>query len=113
MTNLHLDPPDFKQPDEWCRWKRRFEKFRLVSGRLSEGEHRQVYALLYSMEVGAEDTLASTGISSEYRKKYQAVMAKFDTIFKARKNVIFERACFNHQRQGENESIEQAVGHPD
>ena len=38
---MHLDPPalfDYKQPDEWCRWKWRFEQFRSVSGLSSEGE---------------------------------------------------------------------------
>ena len=112
MTSLRLDPPapfDFKQPDEWCRWQRRFEQFRLASGLSSEDEERQVCALLYCMGEGAEDTLVSTGISSEDRKKYQAVMAKFDTFFKVRKNVIFERARFNRRRQGENESIEQFI----
>ena len=59
------------------------------------------------MGEGAEDTLASTGISSEDRKKYQAVMATFGTFL--RKNVSFERAHFNHRRQGENESIEQFI----
>ena len=61
------------------------------------------------MGEGAEDTLVLTGISSEDRKKYQAVMAKFDTFFKVRKNVIFERTRFNRRRQGENESIEQFI----
>ena len=78
MTSLRLDPPapfDFKQLDELCRWKWRFEQFRLTSGLSSEGEERQVCAFLYCMGEGAEDTLALTGISSEDRKKYQAVMA--------------------------------------
>ena len=88
MTSLRLDPPapfDFKQPDEWCRWQRRFEQFRLAFGLSSEGEERQVCALLYCMGEGAEDTLVSTGISSEDRKKYQAVMAKFDTFLRSEK----------------------------
>ena len=66
---------DFKQPDEWCHWKRRFEKFRLASGLLSDDKEQQVYTLLYCMGGGAEDTLASTGISSEDRKKYEAAIA--------------------------------------
>ena len=91
MTSLCLDPPapfDFKQPDEWCRWQRRFKQFRLAFGLSSEGEEQQVCALLYCMGEGAEDTLVLTGISSEDTKKYQAVMAKFDTFFKVRKIVI-------------------------
>ena len=88
MTSLHLDPPtlfDFKQPDEWCHWKRRFVQFRLVSGLSAEGKEQQVCALLYCMGEGAEDTLALTGISSEDRKKYQAVMIKFDTFLRSEK----------------------------
>ena len=41
------------------------------------------------MGEGAEDTLVLTGISSEDRKKYQAVMAKFDTFFRL---LLFLRA---------------------
>ena len=48
------------------------------------------------MGEGAEDSLSLTGISSEDRKKYEVVMAKFDTFFNVRQNVIFERARFNY-----------------
>ena len=64
---MHLDPPalfDFKQPDKYSRWKRRFEQFRSVSGLSSKGEERQVCVLLYCMGEEAEDTLASIGICS-------------------------------------------------
>jgi len=43
----------------------------------------------------AEDILALTNISTEDKKKYNSVIAKFDIFFKVRKNVIFEHACFN------------------
>ena len=112
MASLRLDPPrafNFKYPDEWPRWKRRFEQFKLASGLASESEERQVSTLLYCMGEAAEDTLSSTNISSEDRKKYESVMAKFDTFFNVRKNVIFERARFNCRRQGPNESIEQFI----
>ena len=88
MTSLRLDSPapfDVKQPDEWCRWKRRFEQFTLASGLSSEDKEQQVCTLLYCMGEGAEDTLVSTGISSEDRKKYELVMAKFDTFLKSEK----------------------------
>ena len=112
MASLRLDPPstfNFKYPDEWPRWKRRFEQFRLASGLASESEERQVSTLLYCMGEAAEDTLSSTNISSEDRKKFESVMAKFDTFFKVRKNVIFERARFNSRKQGSNESVEQFI----
>ena len=35
MATIHLQPPehfDFKSPDGWPKWKRRFEYFRAASG---------------------------------------------------------------------------------
>ena len=112
MTSLRLDPPasfDFTRPDEWPRWKRRFQQFQVASGLASESEERQVSTLLYCMGEAAEDTLSSTGISSEGKKKFKTVMEKFDTFFQVRRNVIFERARFNRRSQGQNESIEQFI----
>ena len=82
MTSLRLGPPasfDFTHPDEWPRWKRRFQQFQVASGLALESEERQVSTLLYCMGEAAEDTLSSTGISSEGKKKFKTVMEKFDT----------------------------------
>ncbi len=51
------------------------------------------------MGEAAEDILASTNISSEDRKKYEGVVAKFDAFFNVRKNVILEGAGFNRRCQ--------------
>ena len=35
MAEIRLQPPDpfnFEVPDEWPRWRRRFEQFRVASG---------------------------------------------------------------------------------
>ena len=61
------------------------------------------------MEDEAENTLASTNISEDDRKEYSKVIAQFDTFFKVRKNVIFERARFNGHSQREGESVEQFI----
>eukprot|EP00731_Ephydatia_muelleri_P017300 Em0010g398a len=37
LLNL-LEPFDFKQPDQWGKWRRRFEQFRVASGLSSEEE---------------------------------------------------------------------------
>ena len=47
-----------------------------------------------------------TGISDEDKKKYDRVLAKFFAHFKVRKNIIFERACFNQRKQESGESAE-------
>ena len=57
----------------------------------------------------ADDVLTSTNISGDNCKKYAEVLEKFDGHFKVRKNVIFERACFNTRVQAEGESIEQYI----
>ena len=91
------------------RWKRRFEQFRIASGLSTEGGQKQVSTLLYCMGEDAEDTLLSTGITSDEKKRYQTVVDKFDAFFKVRRNVIFERAKFNRRVQEENETIEQFI----
>lgn len=45
MTQLQLSPSepfDFKSPEEWPKWKRRFDRFRTASGLGRESEERQV-----------------------------------------------------------------------
>ena len=35
MAAIKLEPPgpfDIKQPEQWTRWKRRFEQYRIASG---------------------------------------------------------------------------------
>eukprot|EP00731_Ephydatia_muelleri_P006180 Em0003g428a len=44
MASIRLAPPepfDFSKPDEWPRWKRRFEQFRFASGLSEEDNQRQ------------------------------------------------------------------------
>jgi hypothetical protein len=112
MASVRLQPPspfDFKQPDEWPKWKRRFEQFRLASGLKAEDEDRQVSTLLYCMGQDAEEILTSTNISNNDRKKYETVVAQFDAFFKVRKNIIFERARFNRRSQKEDETVEEFI----
>ena len=110
--SVPLQPPApfrFDAPDEWPRWKRRFEQFRTASGLSEEGEERQVCTLLYCLGEEAEDVLTSTNITAESRKKYSDVLGKFDDFFKVRKNVIYERARFNQRSQREDETAEQYI----
>ena len=112
VANLQLKPPDsfdFKQPDGWTKWKKRFERFRVASGLADESELKQVNTLLYCLGEEAEDVLTSTNITEYDKEKYNPVMAKFDEFFQVRKNVIFERARFNRRNKHEGESIEQYI----
>ena len=96
MASVKLQPPscfNFQSPDEWPRWKRRFEQFRQASGLSTEDKSRQVCTLLYCIGETAEDVLSSTEITDDEKKDYDKVIKKFDTFFQVRKNVIFERRC--------------------
>ena len=107
-----LQPPEkfnFKSPDDWPRWKKRFEQFRIASGLGKEDDERQAYTLLYCLGEEAEDVLLLTGITSEERKKYDTVLSKFDDYFKVRKNVIYDRARFNRRSQQPGESAEDYI----
>ena len=112
MASIPLKPPtsfNFRNPDEWQKWRKHFEQFRLASGLSQENEPRQVSTLLYCLGEEAEDVLASANITEDDRKKYKSVLGKLDEFFKVRKNVIFERARFNKRSQREDESAEQYI----
>ena len=69
----------------------------------------KVSTLLYCLGEEADNILASTNLTDEDRKKYSEVLAKFDGLFKVRKNVIFERARFNRREQEEGETVEHFI----
>ena len=112
MAGIRLEPPgafDFKHPDEWTRWKRRFDQYRIALGLAGEAEPRQVCTLLYCMGEEAGDVLTTTNITVADRKKYDKVVEKLDEFFKVRRNTVFERAKFNRRNQMQGESIEQYI----
>ena len=112
MASVRLQPPppfNFKQPDDWPRWWKRFQQFRLASALDQESEERQISTLLYCLGEDAEQVLSSTPISADNKKKYAEVAAAFEGFFKVRKNVIFERARFNRRTQQDGESVEQFI----
>ena len=112
MAQLRLEPPEpfnFRNPDDWPRWKRRFEQFRVASGLASDDAVKQVNTLLYCLGEEAEGVLTSTNATADERKVYDTVVGKFDAFFKVRRNVIFERARFNRRNQLDGETAEQYI----
>ena len=58
----HVAPPDsfsFNKPEEWPKWIRRFELFRIASGLTEKSEETQVNTLIYAMGDEADDILRS------------------------------------------------------
>ena len=111
MATFQVTPPErfsFK-PEEWSKWIRRFERFRLASELNKKDEESQVNTLIYSMGDEADDILQSFGMSEDDRKKYNAVKKKFEGHFIIKRNVIFERARFNMRVQTEGESVDNFI----
>ncbi|XP_049275480.1 uncharacterized protein K02A2.6-like [Rhipicephalus sanguineus] len=112
MASFVIQPPDafnFSSPNEWPKWKQRFERFRTSSGLSVKPEQHQVDALLYIMGEQAEEIYATFALSEENSKKFDAVVEQFDKYFIPRRNVIFERARFNTRLQQDGESAEDFV----
>lgn len=112
MAQLRLQPPEpfnFKDPDDWPRWKRWFTQFRTASGLVDESDDKQVSTLLYCLGEEAESVLHSTNATERERGVYETVLQKFDDFFKVRNNIIFERARFNRRGQLQGETAEKYI----
>jgi len=112
MAQIRLQPPDpfnFRDPEDWPRWKRRFQQFRVASGLVEEDAVKQISTFLYCLGEEAEAVLTSTNATEDDRKDYDLVLAKFDEFFQVRKNVIYERARFNRRNQLSGETAEEYI----
>lgn len=96
----------FHKPEEWVKWKGRFQQYRLASGLSEKTAQCQISTLLYCMGEEAEDVLNATGIGEDDKKVYAKVLQQFDDHFQVRKNLIYERARFNQRNQERGESVE-------
>ncbi len=112
MALFQIAPPspfEFRNPESWVPWKKRFERFRIAT-KLEDGEGElQVNTLIYTMGGEAEEILTSFGLSAEELQSYQTVMDKFDSFFVVKRNVIFERAKFNSRKQENGETVDNFI----
>ena len=91
MATLYLPLPapsnfNLATPNQWAKWKQRFELFRKATGLSEAEEARQVSTLLYCLGEDAASIL--TNISAEDAKIYSKVLDKLDSIFEMRKNTL-------------------------
>ena len=112
MASYQISPPDkfnFREPDKWLVWIRRFQRFSQASGLTEEGEESQVNALIYCMGSEADDVMGSFSLSDVDSKKFGTVKAKFEAHFIKKRNVVFERAKFNTRKQEEGEAVDSFI----
>lgn len=62
MDHFQVPPPpsfNFTKPEEWPKWIKRFERFRIASGLELQAEENQVNTLIYTMGEEVEDVITS------------------------------------------------------
>ncbi|CAN7996562.1 unnamed protein product, partial [Ixodes hexagonus] len=110
--NFSFAPPtqfDFKRPEEWTAWSRRFMRYRRVSRLIEEDGPAQVDALIYCLGGDAEDILAATTLSEEEKVDFDKVIEVFQGHCVGKRNVIYERARFHQRKQELGETVEAFV----
>lgn len=112
MATFQITAPtsfDFRRPEDWPKWIRRFDRFRMASGLVEKDAPVQVNALIYAMGDEADDILASFGLTAGEKAHYDTVRTRFQQYFVASRNVIYERAKFNSRIQGEDEPVDRFI----
>ena len=97
------------KPQDWERWIRRFDRFRLASNLNATLEENQVNTLVYCMGDEAEDVLKGLTLTADERKGYTDVKAGLDAFFVPKRNVIYERAKFNQRVQLPGETVDSFI----
>ena len=88
-------PLNFKNPEEWPKWIRRFERYRISTELNEKDEVLQINIMIYCIGDEADAIFKSFTFAERDEKKYAKVKEKFDQHFIIKRNVIFERAKFN------------------
>ena len=104
MASFMLRPPNFRQPEEWKKWLKRFEQFESLPVCLQNQENgKSAACCTVYMGNDAMDVLATTNISDGDKKDYSKVVKEFNEYF------IFECANFNLASQLADETAEQFI----
>ncbi|UYV69287.1 hypothetical protein LAZ67_6003116 [Cordylochernes scorpioides] len=108
-----IQPPetfDFSTPNEWPKWKKRFERYLVVSGMKKKEEADKIDLFMYLMGDRADDIFRTFKFEKEEEAtKLDSVLKAFDSHFCVRKNIIYERAKFNSRIQEDREPVDEFI----
>ncbi|UYV60640.1 hypothetical protein LAZ67_1001743, partial [Cordylochernes scorpioides] len=108
-----IQPPetfDFSTPNEWPRWRKRFERYLVVSGMKKKEEADKIDLFMYLMGDRADDIFRTFKFEKEEEAtKIDSVLKAFDSHFCVRKNIIYERAKFNSRIQEDREPVDEFI----
>ena len=91
MASYQVSPPEsltFSKPEEWQKWIRRFERFRVASGLDTKSDERHINTLICSMRDETDDILGSFRLSKEDGKTFEVVRARLVSFFVRKRNAI-------------------------
>ncbi|UYV66553.1 hypothetical protein LAZ67_4002055 [Cordylochernes scorpioides] len=101
---------DFSTPNEWPKWRKRFERYLVVSGMKKKEEADKIDLFMYLMGDRADDIFRTFKFEKkEEATKIDSVLKAFDSHFCVRKNIIYERAKFNSRIQEDREPVEEFI----
>ena len=103
-----LDIHDAQASEKWTRFKRALDNYALAMELNKKSEAIQVATLLTVVGEDAREVFPTfTWVTGGDEAKIELVLQKFEQYCWPRKNVLFERYCFNRRMQEEGESYEQ------
>ncbi|UYV69971.1 K02A2.6-like, partial [Cordylochernes scorpioides] len=101
---------DFSTPNEWPKWRKRFERYLVVSGMKKKEEADKIDLFMYLMGDRADDIFRTFKFEKEEEAtKIDSVLKAFDSHFCVRKNIIYERAKFNSRIQEDREPVDEFI----
>ncbi|UYV82065.1 hypothetical protein LAZ67_21000644 [Cordylochernes scorpioides] len=108
-----IQPPetfDFSTPNEWPKWRKKFERYLVVSGMKKKEEADKIDLFMYLMGDRADDIFRTIKFEKEEEAtKIDSVLKAFDSHFCVRKNIIYERAKFNSRIQEDREPVDEFI----
>ncbi|UYV68125.1 K02A2.6-like, partial [Cordylochernes scorpioides] len=101
---------DFSTPNEWPKWRKRFERYLVVSGMKKKEEADKIDLFMYLMGDRADDIFRTFKFEKEEEAtRIDSVLKAFDSHFCVRKNIIYERAKFNSRIQEDREPVDEFI----
>ncbi|UYV82707.1 K02A2.6-like [Cordylochernes scorpioides] len=101
---------DFSTTNEWPKWRKRFERYLVVSGMKKKEEADKIDLFMYLMGDRADDIFRTFKFEKEEEAtKFDSVLKAFDSHFCVRKNIIYERAKFNSRIQEDREPVDEFI----
>ncbi|UYV81264.1 hypothetical protein LAZ67_20000582 [Cordylochernes scorpioides] len=100
----------FSTPNEWPKWRKRFERYLVVSGMKKKEEAYKIDLLMYLIGDRADDIFRTFRFEKEEEAtKFDSVLKAFDSHFCVGKNIIYERAKFNSRVQEDREPVDEFI----